>query len=93
MSSSYFTKISVTRNNKYQRNIYFIGLGYDRVTKVNPSSQFQFKKPRKCGEIKIFLIEKGHKMKSILRINTLLTNSNVKEKEFINGIIFLKMFY
>ena len=41
--SKYFTKMSVTMFNKYQRNMYFIGLDYDHDTKINPSSQFQLK--------------------------------------------------
>ena len=64
----------------YQRNMYFISLGNDRDTNINPSSRFHFKKPCKCCELKILLNEKNYKMKSILRINTLLMNSNVEEK-------------
>ena len=35
--------IYVTRYNKYQRNIIvlYIGVGWDRDTNINPSSQFQ----------------------------------------------------
>ena len=31
-------------NNKYQRNIYFIGIGVEYDTIVNPSTQFQYQK-------------------------------------------------
>ena len=36
----------------------------------------------------ILLPEEGYKIKSIIRINTLLMNSNVEEKEFSNDIVF-----
>ena len=77
---NYFTKMSVARFNKYQRNIYIIGLSYDRDTRINLSSQFQFKKTHKYGERKILLIEKVYKMKCILQINTILMNSNIETK-------------
>ena len=38
LSSNYLTANFVPRYNKYQRNMYFIGIGYDRDTKINPSS-------------------------------------------------------
>ena len=44
LSSNYFTNMTIARYNKYQRNVYGIGLGYDRNTKINPSNQFQLKK-------------------------------------------------
>ena len=31
-------------NKKYQRNIYFIGLGVEDDTIINPSTQFQYTK-------------------------------------------------
>ena len=34
----------VSKYNIYQKNVHFIGLGYDRETKINPSNQFQLKK-------------------------------------------------
>ena len=68
--------------NKYQKKIYFIGLGVDRDTKINPLTQFQFKNKnkRKCAKLNRLLIQKVHKMISILQIHILLMNSNVKEK-------------
>ena len=77
---SYFANMSIARFNKQQRNVYFIGLGYDRETKINPLSQFQFKISRKCSELKRLLNDKGYKMTSILRVKTLLMNTNVEEK-------------
>ena len=78
---NYFAKISVARFNKHQRIMYFIGLGYYHETK-NYSFRLIIilKKLRKCSELKILLNEKGYKIKSILRMNTLLINSNVEEK-------------
>ena len=87
---SSFAKISVTRINKYQRNVYYIDIGYDRETKINPSSQFKFKKSRKCMELKILLNKMNYKIKSFLRINTLLMSNNVKEQKINNDIVFLK---
>ena len=49
--SNYFITMYVTRYNKYQKNMYVIGLG----------CQIQLKKPRKCGEIKRMLMEKFRK--------------------------------
>ena len=40
---NYFAKISVARFNKHQRNMHCIGLGYDHETKINSSSQFNYK--------------------------------------------------
>ena len=46
-----FSKMSLSRyKNDYQKNMHFIGLGVNRDTKINPSTQFQFKKKRKCAE-------------------------------------------
>ena len=75
-----FAKMSVAWFNKHQRNMYCFGIGYDRETKINPSNQFKFKKLRNCDELKRLLNEKGYNIKSILRMNTLLINSNVEEK-------------
>ena len=73
--------MSLTRyKNKYQKKIYFIGLGVDCDTKINPSTQFKFKKKRICAELNRLLIQKVHKIISILQIHTLLMNSNVEEK-------------
>ena len=38
-------------------NMYFTGLGNDCDTKINPSSQFHYKR-RKCGELNRLFIEK-----------------------------------
>ena len=83
-----FAKIYVTTFNKYQKNMYYIGLGYACETKINPSSQYQYKKSRKCKELKRLLKEKMYEIKSILRINTQLLNSNVEGQEFNNNITF-----
>ena len=40
LSDKYFTKISVTRYNIYQNNMYLIGLSNNRDKTINPSSQF-----------------------------------------------------
>ena len=81
----------VARFNRHQRNVYYIGLDYDRETNINPSSQFTLKKPRNCKELKVLLNEKGYKMKSILSMNTLLMNNNIEEQEFSNDIAFSKI--
>ena len=60
--------MSVSRYNIYQNNLYFIALGNNRDTTINPSNQFHFKKLRKCGEVVRLLKEKFYKMKSIVRI-------------------------
>ena len=57
LSTMYFAKMSFGRYNEYQRNVYFIGLGNYRDTKINPSSRFHFKKPRKYCELKRLLNE------------------------------------
>ena len=57
-----------------------IGISYDREANINPSGQFQFKKSCKRGELKRLLNEKGYKMKSILRMNTILMSNNVEEQ-------------
>ena len=66
--SNYFINMSVSRYNIYQNNLYFIVLGNNRDTTINPSNQFNIKKSRKCGEIVRLLKEKFYKMKSIVRI-------------------------
>ena len=41
ISKNCFSKMSLARyKNKYQKKIYFIGLGVDRDTKINPLTQF-----------------------------------------------------
>ena len=51
--------MNIARYNKnYQKNMYFIGLGFDCSTKINPSTQFQFQKKRKCAELNRLLIPK-----------------------------------
>ena len=44
---NYFTEISVSSYNVYQKNVYFIGLGNDRNTTINLSNQFHYKKQSK----------------------------------------------
>ena len=81
--------MSLTRyKNEYQKNMNCIGLGVDRDTKINPSTQFKFKKKRICAELNRLLIQKVYKMKSILQINISLVNGNVEETEFSNDISF-----
>ena len=48
--------------------MYLIGFGNDIDTKKYPSSQFHFKKQRKCYELVRILNEIVYKMKSIVRI-------------------------
>ena len=48
-------------NKNYQQNMYFIGLGFDRGTQINLSTQFQFQKKRKCAELNRLLIQKFKK--------------------------------
>ena len=44
MSKNYFSKMFIARyKKKYQNNMYFIGLGVDRDTQINSSTQFKFK--------------------------------------------------
>ena len=59
----------------YQNNVWYIGLGYDRIFPINPSTQFNHKKPRKCAELNRLLNEKVNKMKSMLVMNNVLKNS------------------
>ena len=47
LSNNYFSQMNVARYNKnYQKNMYFIGLGFDCSTKIHPSIQFHFQKKR-----------------------------------------------
>ena len=85
---NYFAKIYIARFNKHQRNVYYIGLSYARETKINPSSQFEYKKTRNCKELKKLLKEKGYKMKSILLINIQLLMITLKKKEISNDVVF-----
>ena len=82
LSKNYFSKMSLVR----YKNMYFISLGVHRDTKIDPLTQFQFKKKRKYAELNRLLIQKVYKMKYILQINTLLMNSNVEEWDFSNNI-------
>ena len=82
-SDNNFTKISISRY-----NVYFIGLGNDCDTTINPSSQFHQKKQRKCCENVRLLNEKVYKMKSIIQINIRLINNIVEEREFSHDIPF-----
>ena len=70
--------------------MYYIGLGYDRETKINSSSQFNYKKSQKCKELKRLLNDKSYKMKSIVQIITQSLYNNVENHEFNNHIIFSK---
>ena len=70
----------VRYKNKYQNNMYFIGLSVNRDTKINPSTQFKFNKKCKYTKLNRLLIQKVYKIKSILHINISLMNSNVEEK-------------
>ena len=43
LSNNYLSKINLLRyNKKYQKNIYFIDLGVEGDTIINPSTQFQY---------------------------------------------------
>ena len=43
LSNNYLSKINLLRyNKKYQRNVYFIDLGVEGDTIINPSIQFQY---------------------------------------------------
>ena len=75
--------------NNYQKIMYFIGLGFDRDTKINPSTQLQFKKKRKCTESNRLLIQKVYKIKSILQINTPLMN---KKNNLVITFPFLQIY-
>ena len=42
LSNNYFSQMNLSiYNKKYQRNMYFIGLGVEGDTTINPSTQFQ----------------------------------------------------
>ena len=43
--------MSVSRYNIYQNNMYFIGLGNDYDTTINPSRRFHYQKPRRYYEL------------------------------------------
>ena len=43
LTNKYFSRTNLSRyNKKYQRDIYFIGLGAEGDTIINPSTQFQY---------------------------------------------------
>ena len=43
LSNNYFSQMNLIRyNKKYQRKFYFIGIGVEGHTKINPSTQFQY---------------------------------------------------
>ena len=70
LSNNYFSQMNLSRyNKKHQRNIYFIGLGVEGDTIINPSTQFQYIKKRKSTELNRLLQQKFNKMKSILHLN------------------------
>ena len=68
LSDNYLAQMNLSKYKIYQNNVWYIGLGYDRSFKINPSTQFNHKKLRKCAELNRLLNEKVNKMKSILVI-------------------------
>ena len=62
LSNNYVSQMNLLRyNKKYQRNIYAIGLDVEGDTKINPSTQFQFHKKRKCAELNRYWYKKFKK--------------------------------
>ena len=85
---NYFAQMDLTKYKKHQKNVCYISLGNDRDSSINSSTQFKFKKPRKCAELNRLLNEKVNKMKSILLINNVLKNNNIEENDFSSVISF-----
>ena len=83
--------MNLTKYKKYQKNGWYIGLGSDHDSSINSSTQFKFKKLRKCAELNRLLNEKVNKIKSILLINNVLKNNTIEENDFSNDIYFLQM--
>ena len=79
-------------NKRYQINIYFIGLGVEGDTIINPSTQFQYKK-RKSVDVNILSQQKVNTMKSILQSNNFLMKSIVEEEKFSNDRSFSQIYY
>ena len=76
-----FLKTSLERYKKKYQEIYFLLVSVLIVIqKNNTSTQFKFKKKRKCAELNRLLIQNIYKMKSILQINISLMNINVEER-------------
>ena len=48
---NYFAQMDLTKYKKNQKNVCYISLGNDRDSSINSSTQFKFKKPRKCAEL------------------------------------------
>ena len=62
LTNNYFFRMNLSRyNKKYQRDIYFIGLGVQGDIIINPSTQFQYKKKRKSTELNRLLQQKVNK--------------------------------
>ena len=90
LSDNYFAQMNFSKYKIYQNNVWYIGLGYDRSFPINPSIQFNHKKPRKCAELNRLFNEKVNEMKSILVINNVIKNSFIEENIFCNDISFTK---
>ena len=69
-------------NKKYPKKMYYIGLGVEGETIINPSTQFKYKKQRKSTELNRLLQPKINKMKSILQLNNSLMKIIVEEELF-----------
>ena len=41
---NYFTQMNLTKYKNHQKNVWYIGLGHDRDSLINLSTQFKFKK-------------------------------------------------
>ena len=63
LTVNYCAKKPVAGFNEYERNMYYVGPGIIRETKINPSSQFEYKKTRKDKELKSLLKDRCYKMK------------------------------
>ena len=88
LSENHFAQMNLAKYKSIQTNVWYIGLGEHRSFKINPSSQFHHKKPRKCAELNRLLIENVNKMKSILMINNVLNKSYNEDNDFSNDISF-----
>ena len=58
LSDNYLAQMNLSKYKVYQNNVWYIGLRYDRSFPINPSTQFNHKKPRKCAELNRLLNEK-----------------------------------
>jgi len=75
-------------NNTYSKKMFYIGLGVESEIITNPSTQFNYKKPRKSAELNRLLQSKVNKMKSILQLNNSLMRSIVEEEELNNDMTY-----